>query len=222
MYRDLYHQYSIDTSSENRRTCEYLAAGATITYSKNTMFAYIQGTIRIREATALIVCAGDIGYRIFVCDDVLSRAEKGDAIELFLFHYLRENSAELYGFRTYEEYEFFSLLLSVSGVGPKTALSVLRIASIKEIQDALSKGDATLLKKVSGIGSKTAERIVVELKEKFRGVSLDGSLRLEDETIVDALLSLGYSQSQARKAAQALPSDDGSIQDRLKEALKIV
>jgi len=188
------------------------------------MLAYIQGTIISRGAASLIVRAGDLGYRIFVPEDSMIKKNIGDDIALFLHQHIRENAEELYGFSTEEEYMLFEHLLSVSGVGPKSALAVLRIASVPDIISAIGQGDPTLLKKVSGIGTKTAERIVVELKATFQGLSPMQQASTQNvsahEELIDALVRMGYARVQAQRIVQAIPGDLKTVEEKLTYALR--
>ncbi len=185
------------------------------------MIAYIKGTVLSKEDQALIVDVGGLGYRIAVTDAVNHKHPIGAPALLHLHYHLRENSAELYGFSEQEELEVFKLLLNVSGIGPKTALNVLNVCAVDAIHRAVGRGDASLLKQISGIGAKTAERIVMELKGKLRvsGVSL-GIGDVGDGEIVDALVGLGYSQGAARSALSTLDNSIEGVEDRLKSALQ--
>ncbi|MDP2631057.1 MAG: Holliday junction branch migration protein RuvA [Candidatus Uhrbacteria bacterium] len=188
------------------------------------MLAYIQGTIIFLDSHSLIVRAGDLGYRIFVTEDTRMKSTLGDEAAFFLHQHIRENAEELYGFSSQQEFELFEHLISVSGVGPKSALSVLKLASVEDIISAIACGDAGLLKKVSGIGAKTAERIVVELKQSFQGraVSHNG---LEEkggdvDDLIDALIRLGYARAQARAAVQSIPGSLETSEEKITYALR--
>lgn len=193
------------------------------------MIAYLHGTILRSEQTSCIVRSGDIGYRVFCSQAALLKKNSGDTAEFFIFHVVRENSEDLYGFETHVEFELFEHLTSVSGIGPKTALAILNCASPQDIARAITRGDANLLKHIQGIGSKTAERIVVELKNKANvfaiWTSLEGSdsdaRELSNGELTDALVGLGYTVAEARDALQSLPKDtEQDIESRLKAALK--
>jgi Holliday junction DNA helicase RuvA len=119
-----------------------------------------------------------------------------------------------------KELEFFEMLIGVSGIGPKSALAILGIASIETLRKAIGTGDTTYLTKISGIGKKTAERIVIDLRDKFKGEEKGGSLR-EELDALEALKSLGYSQNEAREALKEVPSDFDT-NGKIKEALKIL
>jgi len=134
---------------------------------------------------------------------------------------------DLYGFRTTEEKSFFSLLLSVSGVGPKSAMNILAIGSIHDIEDAILRADAKYLSAVQGIGKKTAERMVVELKTKIQKSTGGAQARNTAggnilEEVIDGLVSMGYSKEDARAAALSCDADGKSTEQLLRDALQIV
>ena len=187
------------------------------------MIAYLQGKIIKKGQNFVILQTGGVGYQVFVTAPMYVEINSGEEIELYVYHQVKEDAQDLYGFTKFSELEFFKLLISISGVGPKSALGVLAISSVEEIKSSSAQGDSSLLNKVSGIGRKTAERIVLELKNKIdnlapaeNGVSIINAN--SDE--IDALIALGYSLQQAREALQSV---DGSIKDsseRIKIALR--
>ncbi|MBI4599874.1 Holliday junction branch migration protein RuvA [Candidatus Uhrbacteria bacterium] len=190
------------------------------------MLAFIQGTIIFLDVHSLIVRAGDLGYRIFVTDDTRAKSVLGEDAAFFLHQHIRENTEELYGFVLQEEYELFEHLLSVSGVGPKSALAVLRVAPAQDIMSAIASGDAGLLKKVAGIGTKTAERIVLELKQAFQDRAHGPAVRNENDAehddLVDALMRLGCSRAEARSAILAIPPSLETLEEKLTCALRCI
>jgi len=190
------------------------------------MLAYLSGIVIAKNNNYLILKVNNVGYQIFVGESLLSSMNKGEDRELYLSHQVREDASDLYGFKNLEDLALFELLLSVSGVGPKSALGVLSIASADDIREAVIRNDASLLMKVSGIGKKTAERVVLELKNKIAkiitGSSLNGESGLStsfgDE--LDALMSLGYSLPDARLALDGLDASLQESGERVKAALK--
>ncbi len=185
------------------------------------MIAYVKGRVLSKEDTALIVDVGGLGYRVAVPDAVNHAHTIGSAVELHIHYHLRENTAELYGFAEQQELGLFAQLLGISGIGPKTALGILNACALDMLYRAVQLGDASLLKAVSGIGSKTAERIVIELKGKLHGgVLSQGSHIQSDSEIIDALVGLGYSQATASKAVFELDAAIEGVEARLKAALK--
>ena len=168
-------------------------------YNKH-MIGSIKGKIILKTEKFVIVETGGVGYKISVSPDTLSKLKKTDELVSFWIHtHVREDILDLYGFLDRQELEFFEMLINVSGIGPKGALSILGIASIETLRKAISTGDTAYLTKVSGIGRKTAEKIIIELRDKMgeakTGTSLQGEL-----DALEALRSLGYSQSEAREA----------------------
>jgi len=188
------------------------------------MIVFLRGTIINKAANYIILENNDIGYQIFGGDNFLNGLKIGSGAEIYLHHHIREEANDLYGFKSLGDLELFEMLLTVSGVGPKSALGVLNIAGGDDIREAIFRGDAGLLTKVAGIGAKTAERVVLELKNKIArsgisGNSLGGSVSLGGDEI-DALMSLGYSLSEARAALNAVGPEIIDSGERVKEALK--
>jgi len=189
------------------------------------MISYIKGSILNKGKGFVIVMVGDIGYKLFINPTMYAELEIGQPIEMYTHQYVREDALDLFGFRNLEELEMFEMLLSISGVGPKSALGVLSISSVDQIKDSISRGDPALLTKVSGIGRKTAERIVLELREKVSAIenirSLETGVRGDvraDE--IDALMALGYSLQNAREALRLVDPELKDSGDRIREALK--
>jgi Holliday junction DNA helicase RuvA len=189
------------------------------------MIAQIIGKIVHKTDKSLIVNAGGVGYQIFVSTDVLTHSKPiGETTELWTHMAVRETAIELFGFETIDEKNFFELLLSVSGIGPRGALSILSIAPMETIKKAIGSGDTSYLTKVSGIGKKTAEKIVVELRDKLASLGHNddsGSLRGESD-ILEALQSLGYSLNDARNAVKQIDETIVGTSERIKAALKIL
>jgi len=191
------------------------------------MIAFIKGTIKFKRENSLVLENQGIGYKIFVPENILLGKNSGDELELFTYQHVREDALQLFGFSTLEELELFEKLISVSGVGPKTGMNAFSVASAKDIKSAIVNEDPAILKKVSGIGAKTAERIVLELKNKMSAlVGFDGIKSSEemnaDSDVVDALVSLGY---QARQVQEVLKKIDPNIKDsgaKVKAALKFL
>lgn len=181
------------------------------------MISYLKGAIKSKQKNSVILVVGDVGYEVFLPVPALNKIKIGAGQEFFTHEYLRENSRELYGFPDQAEIRLFLDLIKVSGVGPRMALNVLSLGYDK-VRDAISKGDAGLITTVSGVGKKTAQKIVLELK---------GILEFTDDSsqssaeVVDALKRLGYSQREASEALQHVQNAE-STEDKLKSALKIL
>lgn len=188
------------------------------------MISFLRGKIINKTLNYAVVEVNDIGYQVFAGENFLNELRLGAETEIYTHHRIREEANDLYGFRDAEELELFELLLTVSGVGPKSALGVLSIASAGDIKETIVRGDANLLTKVSGIGKKTAERVVLELKNKLirSGASaavINSAVTLGADEI-DALVSLGYSLAEARTALNAVGPEIEDSGERVKAALK--
>ncbi len=193
------------------------------------MIASVEGIVGAVAADSLVIEVGGIGYRVFAAPTVLSGAQPGGRLKLHTFHLVREDQQALYGFRSGEELGFFTLLLTVTGVGPKVALAIVGSRATPDLQLAIMAQDQAVLVAIPGIGKRLAERIIFELKEKVTaagvlvaGVSVPGAIAGEGE-IVAALQALGYSLAEAREAARTALADvgvDSSLEERVKAALR--
>ena len=185
------------------------------------MFAYLKGKIFSKGSNYIVVENRGLGYKVFVLSSLLKDLHKGQEAEFYLHTYVREDQISLYGFLSPDELELFELLVAISGVGPKMALGILSGASVSSIKSAIAAGDARVFTKVSGVGKKTAERIVIELKEKIGArEGLASSHELSES--LDALSALGYSKREAREALKKVPKDLTDSKSIIKEALKIL
>lgn len=188
------------------------------------MISQITGKIIKISDKSLTVDVSGVGYEINTNALVLEKAKVGELKTFFTFLYVREDIMELFGFQEANELSFFKKLISVSGVGPKSALTIMSLASVSELQQGIRQGDASLLTKVSGIGKKTAERLIVELKNKIDLGDLtddeSGHLGVNDGQVIDGLVALGYTTREAREAAKLVDKDIDSVKDRVKAALK--
>ncbi len=187
------------------------------------MIAYLSGKVKRKTTKYLIIEAGSIGYRVFVSPGVIEEAILNKPIELFTSQYVSESASELYGFKTTEELDLFELLINISGVGPKSALSILSMAPVKDITLAILNDDPAILTKVSGIGRKTAERIIVELKSPLEKTGLSaGEVSQDFIDALEALIQLGYPRAEARRVLNQIKEPNLDSQDRVKTALKIL
>lgn len=184
------------------------------------MIARISGTIIDREEKAVIVDVNGIGYRVMVGSTLREKLTKGSTVSFRIYHHMSDAGQILFGFETAEEQAYFELLTTVPSVGVKTARNILDVAPPNVLDQAVAEGDVTLLTKVSGVGRRTAERIVVELKEKIKKPKKAGvSGALQQETI-EALVSIGYTPAQARQAAQKLPKEVKTVEEAVRVVLQ--
>lgn len=179
------------------------------------MIAELEGRVSRLSPASLVIVAGGVGYKVAATPATIEKATHSrDHFRLLVHTAVREDAIDLYGFTSEEELELFELLISVSGIGPKTALGVVGGAAVDVIKDGIAEGDPSYLTKVGGIGKKLAERIVLELKGKVgalgRGATPGQKGGAGDA--VDALVALGFSDSDARAAVsrqdRALPAEE--------------
>ena len=184
------------------------------------MIAALRGEVIARGADHVVVEVAGVGYKVFV-----PRHPSHDDVLLHTHQVVREDDQSLYGFETREELALFQMLISVSGVGPKAGLAILSVARPAEIAGAIGSGDATLLARAPGVGKKTAERLIVDLKGKIgrvAGVPLSAGARGEADDAHAALVALGYTASEAAMALRdAPPKGSATTEERLSAALRV-
>lgn len=187
------------------------------------MIAFLRGTVRAKDHRSVTLDVRDVGYRVAVSPEVLDRAAIGSTQELHIEMIVREDAHDLYGFPTLQELDFFRLLISVSGVGPKSAMVILSVARVAQVERAVREDDPAILTKVSGVGRKTAERIIIELREKISVVSGDDEDgAATDDQAVDALVKLGYSAKEARQVLKTIPPTVRNTGERVRHALRLM
>ncbi len=187
------------------------------------MITRIEGKIVHITDKFVVVDVSGVGYKIYITNDSLLSCELNNQKIFWTYTAVRENSLDLYGFPNTEELNFFELLLDVSGIGPRSALGILGIAPIETLAKAIAMGDTSYLNKVSGIGKKTAEKIVIELRDKLKMFKGENGDSLRDEgDVIEALKSLGYSQAEAREALRSVTPETEGTNAKIKQALKIL
>jgi Holliday junction DNA helicase RuvA len=195
------------------------------------VIASVEGRVGAVAFDSVVIEVGGIGYRVFASPAILSTVVQGSAVKLFTYHLVREDQQALFGFRTTEDLGFFTLLLTVTGVGPKVALAIVGSRPTPDLQLAIMAQDQAVLVSIPGIGKKLAERIIFELKEKVAAAgvafatasgAVAGGGATEGE-VVAALQALGYSLGEAREASHAAlvnATIGGTLEDRVKAALR--
>lgn len=188
------------------------------------MISYLKGNIKHKGGSFIILEVNNIGYQVFTPPLLYADLSLNQEIELYTYQQVREDALNLYGFKNMEELGMFELLLSISGIGPRSALGVMSIATVADIKESIGRGDPALLTKVSGIGRKTAERVVLELREKIGRLSV-GDSKLSGDLLgssdeIDALMALGYSLTQARDALNGVDAKIKDSGERIRQALK--
>jgi holliday junction DNA helicase RuvA len=183
------------------------------------MIAYLRGKILQKSLNFLIVENQGVGYKLFVTPELLEQ-DTGKEIELFTYLKSGEDGQTLFGLPDFKSLQFFELLITVTGVGPKLALSIVSAAKIETLQQAIVNGDAAIFTRMSGVGKKTADRIILELKTKIAGGVL-GEAPVAGSDIYDALIGLGYNPREVREVVPKIDSS-ADTQEQLKQALKLL
>ncbi|MBN2572411.1 MAG: Holliday junction branch migration protein RuvA [Ignavibacteriales bacterium] len=194
------------------------------------MIGYLTGIIFSKKPTKLLLDVNGVGYNINIPINTFEKlGDVGEKVSLFIHLYVKEDALDMYGFSNLSEKEMFELLISVSGIGPKIALSILSGIQIDDLKEALQIGDISRIVAVPGIGRKTAERLLVELKDKVERITTeyepvsDSNYRLRIDAVT-ALVNLGYNQKVAEKEIRKILeiSPKLSIEELIKEALQII
>lgn len=196
------------------------------------MIAYIKGIVTHRLVEAVYVNVHDVGYRVYVPSSVQSQLQVGEETCLYTYTNVREDAIQLYGFLTIEDYELFLMLISVSGVGPKLGLGILSAISPDQFVGLIISGDTKGLQKLPGIGKKSAERLVLELKDKIESLGIAGTFTPGGtistlvkapvgvtEEVVEALMALGYSAQEVQPVVQDVYNGTQEVPELLKQVL---
>lgn len=187
------------------------------------MISYISGIAIYKDLKHVVIQTNaGVGYRLFVTTDTLGQIKENDPTSLWVHSVIREDAFDLYGFRDRDNLSFFELLLTVSGIGPKSALNILNSANVGVLQEAITTGETGYITKISGISKKIAEKIVLELKGK--SISPTGSISNlgsgADVDTIEALKTLGYTHKEAKDVLENIPKDMTDTSDKIKFALK--
>lgn len=195
-------------------------------YKKQPMIAHVRGQVTEKFLNAIIVDVQGVGYEVLVTASDADKVGVGDEIKFYTYHSVRENGEDLYGFSSLAAKKMFEMLLSVNGVGPKAALAILSLGSPEEVRNAIANSDVVYVAKASGVGKKSAERVIVDLRDKVGLPSEVGASTSfvsvaagpEDEAL-DALIALGFPLKEAT-AALAKVDNSLSTEERIRLALK--
>lgn len=196
------------------------------------MFAYIKGSLEEKTNNYVVIDVSGIGYKIFMSLNAINNiGEIGSIVKVHTHYYVREDNISLYGFLSSEELKMFELLLSVSGVGAKSAITMLSNITPSDFALAIITNNIAALTKIPGIGAKSAQRIILELKDKLKDtdttskseeVSKKQKENENSKDAIDALQILGYNKKEIEKAIQKIDIDEMSTEDIIKNALKLL
>lgn len=185
------------------------------------MIGLLSGSIRTKIPGQIILLVSGVGYLVTVPPNLLQKVKVADSIEIFVYTHHKEDTLDLYGFSTQEELSLFKLVMTVSGIGPKTALLVID-QGVDLVERAVKNADVDFFTAIPRLGRKNAQKIIIELKNKLGGLKeLElASESEEDMQAIDALRSMGYTKQEATKAIRSVPSSVIRLEDRISFALK--
>lgn len=185
------------------------------------MIFYLEGIILNIFSDSIIINVSGIGYRVFIASPKLFSFKIEDKIAVYIFQNLKEDSSDLFAFSNISEREFFEKLISVKGVGPKSASSILVGSDINILKEGIAKGDVNIVSKIKGIGKKTAERIILELAGKLslEDILKNNNLNSVSSEVILALMSLGFSEREAKDSLNSI-DPNLSAEDQIKQVLK--
>ena len=187
------------------------------------MIGFLKGKIELLKRPFVMIDVNDVGYKVLVPETIYVKLSLGDVIKIFTYTYVREDALDLFGFLEAEDLGLFESLLTVSGVGPKTALSIFSFGERKDIIEAIIKGDVTFFTSVPRLGTKNAQKIIIELKNKMGSSAdfdLSGKDLLENAEVVQALKDFGFSVAEAQKAVREIKQIGLTTEEKIRLALK--
>jgi Holliday junction DNA helicase RuvA len=187
------------------------------------MIALLKGQVELLQRPFAIIDVNGVGYKVLLPDSVYSKLTLGEKVKIFTYTYVREDALDLFGFLEAEDLKLFENLLTVSGVGPKTALNIFSFGGRKDIIEAIIKGDVAFFTSVPRLGTKNAQKIIIELKNKMGSTAdldLSGNDLLENAEVVQALKNFGFSVQEAQKAVREVKKDGITTEERIRLALK--
>lgn len=187
------------------------------------MIGSLKGTIELLDYPYVILNVNGVGYKVLLYNTLLASLKLNESTKLFTYTYVKEDALELFGFSSFEDLKLFENLISVSGVGPKTAISVFSYGTKEEIMEAIIKGDVDFFTDVPRLGKKNAQKIIIELKNKMGSIEdldLSGKDRSENNEIISALKGFGFSVKEAQDALRAVRNEAKTAEEKIKLALK--
>lgn len=185
------------------------------------MIGFLSGSVHSKFLMQVILLTGGVGYLVTIPQNYLNKLKLSDKAELFIYSHIREDCFDLYGFFTQDELELFRLVLTVSGIGPKTALLVID-KGVSKVEQAIKNADTDFFTTVPRLGHKNAQKIIIELKNKLGGLKdLDLSSESEESMeAIEALRNLGYTRQEALQAIQAVPESEKTLEQKISYALR--
>lgn len=186
------------------------------------MIAHIQGKIAEKFAGSVIVDVLGVGYEVVVPAGEFDSATLGEEIKFYTYHHIREQSQELFGFSSLAAKKLFELLITVQGIGPKAGVAIMSLADAETVRNAIANEDSKFIQKAAGVGKKSAERVIVDLKDKVglaTKVAIAGEVEVSNDDALEALIALGYNLADAMSMLENI-SKDLSTEERITQALR--
>jgi Holliday junction DNA helicase RuvA len=187
------------------------------------MIGFLSGKIEILKRPFVIINVNGVGYKVLLSENFYSKLTIGEQVKLFTYTYVREDALELFGFLEVDDLNLFESLISVSGIGPKTALNIFSFGERKEIIEAILKGDVTFFTSVPRLGTKNAQRIIIDLKTKMgnsEGLDLSGKDFKENQEVIEALKTFGFSAKESQNVLREIKTPGLTPEDKIRIALK--
>ena len=190
------------------------------------MIAHVRGQVAEKFANSVIIDVHGVGYEVTLSSIDFDNLNLEDEVKLYAYHHIREQAEELFGFTSLAAKKLFELLISVQGIGPKAAMAILSLAPVEEVRNAIANADSGYVSKASGVGKKSAERVIVDLRDKVglptyygRKAEPDQPTLMENDEALDALMALGFTLADATKALDGI-DPQLPVEERIREALK--
>jgi Holliday junction DNA helicase RuvA len=187
------------------------------------MIGFLRGKVELLKRPFVFIDVNGVGYKVLVPETIYAKLSLGENLKIFTYTYVREDALDLFGFLEAEDLGLFESLLTVSGIGPKTALNIFSFGERKDIIEAIIKGDVTFFTSVPRLGTKNAQKIIIELKNKMGAgsdIDLSGKDLLENAEVVQALKNFGFSVSEAQKAIREIKQVGLTTEEKIRLALK--
>lgn len=193
-------------------------------YNGSHMIRRLKGTVLEAQDKGIVIEIGGVGLLVAMPPRILKHIKTGEVVDLHTYLHVKEDALDLYGFPDIQTLKLFESLISINGVGPRSALAVLEVADVGQIEAAIAEGRADLLSRAPGVGRKTAERIVLELRGRIAATESAGVVKSmdTDTDLVETLVNLGYRKEQAAQAVAKIPKEVTGLEARLKHVLKLL
>lgn len=185
-----------------------------------TMIGFLKGTVALRDDPYLFIDVHGVGYKTLVSTDILAKAVVGELLTLYTYTFVRDDALELFGFLQYEDLKLFEKLIGVSGVGPKTAIQIFSSGTYAEILQAITQGNVAFFTSVPRLGKKNAQKIIIELRNKFTSEDISDLAIGDYEDVFQALSAFGFSQKEVYAATKSIDMTNLSTEQKIKAVLK--